>query len=151
MEELLKRLNEAEVKFVVIGGQAMFQEGMPRFTIDWDFFIPSKDLVNFQRINMAIGDELDMKLEPLDVLSEEGFVQTFQTRYGIIQFHLLTPGLGTFDDVYQRSVSRDYKGIQVKYLCLEDLYASKMAVQRGKDSDDILFLKEKLRRKQSGC
>lgn len=108
-------------------------------------------MVNFQKINTAIGDELDMKLEPLDVLSAEGFVQTFQTRYGIIQFHLLTPGLGKFDEVYQRSVSHDYKGIQVKYLCLEDLYASKIAVQRGKDSDDILFLEEKLRRKQTCC
>lgn len=29
MEELLKKLNDAGVRYVVIGGQAMLQEGMP--------------------------------------------------------------------------------------------------------------------------
>ncbi len=43
MEELLKKLNDAGVRYVVIGGQAMLQEGMPRFTLDWDLFIPPFD------------------------------------------------------------------------------------------------------------
>lgn len=29
MEELLKKLNDAGVRYVAIGGQAMLQEGMP--------------------------------------------------------------------------------------------------------------------------
>ena len=29
MEELQKKLNDAGVRYVVIGGQAMLQEGMP--------------------------------------------------------------------------------------------------------------------------
>ena len=40
MEELLKKLNDAGVRYVVIGGQAMLQEGMPRFTLDWIFSFP---------------------------------------------------------------------------------------------------------------
>jgi hypothetical protein len=36
MEKLLKRLNDAGVRYVVISGQAMLQQGMPRFTLDWD-------------------------------------------------------------------------------------------------------------------
>ena len=40
MEILLKRLNDAGVRYVVIGGQAMLQQGMPRFTLDWDIFVP---------------------------------------------------------------------------------------------------------------
>ena len=36
METILKKLNAAAVRYVVIGGQAMQQEGMPRFTLDWD-------------------------------------------------------------------------------------------------------------------
>ncbi len=38
METLLKKLNDAHVRYVVIDGQAMLQEGMPRFTLDWDTF-----------------------------------------------------------------------------------------------------------------
>ena len=59
MEELLRKLYEAGVRYVVIGGQAMVQEGMPRFTLDWDLFVPPFDQENFDRINRAWEDELD--------------------------------------------------------------------------------------------
>ena len=48
-----------------------------------------------------------------------------------------------FDIVEERSVIHDYRGIPVKYLCLDDLLSSKLAVARDKDSDDILFLQMK--------
>ena len=59
---------------------------MPRFTLDWDIFIPPRDAPNFEKINRALYDDLDMELEPLDPATGEGFVQTYQTQYGIIQF-----------------------------------------------------------------
>ena len=52
METLLKRLNDAGVRYVVIGGQAMLQQGMPRFTLDWDIFVPPFDQENFDKINL---------------------------------------------------------------------------------------------------
>ena len=55
MEELLKKLNDAGVRYVVIGGQAMLQEGMPRFTLDWDLFIPPFDQANFDKLNAALA------------------------------------------------------------------------------------------------
>ena len=140
MEELLRKLYEAGVRYVVIGGQAMVQEGMPRFTLDWDLFVPPFDQENFDRINRAWEDELDMTLTPLDPQSGEGFVQTFQTSAGVVQFHLSPPGLPKFATVEERAVTRDFHGIPVKYLCLDDLLASKLAVARDKDADDILFL-----------
>ena len=143
MEELLRKLNDAQVRYVVIGGQAMLQEGMPRFTLDWDLFIPPFDSDNFAKLNSALSGELDMEVEPMDVRSGEGLVQTFQTSAGIIQFHLSPPGLPKFAEVEARAVTRDYKGIPVKYLCLDDLLNSKLAVARDKDDDDILFLKIK--------
>ena len=50
MEKLLKRLNDAGVRYVVIGGQAMLQQGMPRFTLDWDIFVPPLDQENFDKL-----------------------------------------------------------------------------------------------------
>ncbi|OQA83829.1 MAG: hypothetical protein BWY31_02768 [Lentisphaerae bacterium ADurb.Bin242] len=143
MEVLLKRLNDAGVRYVVIGGQAMLQEGMPRFTLDWDLFIPPRDSMNFAKINETLADELDMELVPFDPKSGEGFIQTYQTRHGIIQFHQALPGLPEFDLVESRSVIHDYRGVPVKYLCLDDLLSSKIAISRDKDSDDILFLRMK--------
>ena len=121
----------------------MLQEGMPRFTLDWDIFVPPFDVDNFTKINSALAGELDMAVEPLDVKTGEGFVQTFQTSAGIIQFHLSPPGLPKFSEVEERAVTGDYKGVPVKYLCLDDLLNSKLAVARDKDADDILFLKIK--------
>ena len=143
MEELLRKLNDARVRYVVIGGQAMLQEGMPRFTLDWDIFIPPSDSDNFAKLNTALAGELDMDVEPLDVKTGEGFVQTYQTSAGIVQFHLSPPGLSKFSEVEERAVTRDYKGVPVKYLCLDDLLSSKLAVARDKDADDILFLQIK--------
>lgn len=140
MEEILKKLNTANVRYVVIGGQAMRQEGMPRFTLDWDIFVPPFDQDNFDKINAALEDDLDMELEPLNIHTGEGFVQTFQTFFGIIQFHLSPPGLPKFAIVDERSIVHNFNGVPVKYLCLDDLLASKEAVARDKDSDDILFL-----------
>ena len=67
MEILLKQLNEAGVRYVVIGGQAMLQEGMPRFTLDWDLFIPPRDEANFERINTVLDEELDIPLVPYEI------------------------------------------------------------------------------------
>jgi hypothetical protein len=144
VERILKKLNEAGARYLVIGGQAMLQEGMPRFTLDWDIFVPPSDTENFVRINNALADDLDMELEALDHRTGEGFVQTFQTGGGILQFHQAPPGLAKFDEVEKRAVLRNYCGVPVKYLCLNDLFASKSAVARDKDSDDLLFLKIKL-------
>ena len=80
------------LEYVVIGGQAMLQQGMPRFTLDWDIFVPPLNQENFDKINYALADELDMELEKLDIQTGEGFVQTFQTSVGVIQFHLSQPG-----------------------------------------------------------
>ena len=149
MEELLKKLNAAGAHYVVIGGQAMLQEGMPRFTLDWDLFVPPFDTENFARINRALADDLDMALEPLNVQTGEGFVQTFQTPEGIVQFHLSPPGLPKFSVVEARAVTRDFRGVPVKYLCLDDLLSSKQAVAREKDADDILFLTVKKQKRDN--
>jgi hypothetical protein len=85
------------VRYVLIGGQAMRLIGMPRFSMDWDFFIPPKDASNFARLNEWLSDEIDMPLLPLGPRGEN-FVQTYQTRWGVIQFHLGVPGAPPFGE-----------------------------------------------------
>jgi hypothetical protein len=105
MDELLKMLNEAGVRFLLVGGQAMRLAGMPRFSMDWDFFIPPRDEENFDRLNAVLTDELDMPLIPLGP-SGENFIQTYQTRWGIVQFHLGLPGVPKFDEAERHAVTR---------------------------------------------
>ena len=42
VEPLIQRLNKAGARYLLIGGQAMRLEGMPRFSMDWDLYIPRR-------------------------------------------------------------------------------------------------------------
>ncbi len=116
--------------------------GMPRFSMDWDFYIPPRDADNFARLNSILECEID---EPLVALGPrgEGFVQTYQTRWGVLQFHLGVPGVPRFDDAEARSVLRTTEnGTTVRCLCGADLLAAKRAANRPQDQADIEFLAE---------
>lgn len=143
MEEVIRLLNKHRIRYLLIGGQAMRLEGMPRFSMDWDLFIPGKDAENIQRINDLLADELDL---PLVVIGRKGenVVQTYQTRWGIVQFHLAVPGLASFDDAEGRMVVRkDERGTRIHCVCGKDLLKLKKAAGRPQDQQDILFLEKK--------
>ena len=65
MEEVIELFNRFNIRYLLIGGQAVRLEGFPRFSMDWDFFIPGSDENNISLINDVIGDELDIPLVPV--------------------------------------------------------------------------------------
>ncbi len=143
MDEVIQLFNKNAIRYLVFGGQAVRLEGMPRFTMDWDIFIPSKDLENIKRINELLVNELDLPLVPIGKRGEN-LIQTYQTRWGIIQFHLAVAGIRSFDEAEKRSVFHDDENkIKVKCLSLDDLIVSKKSVSRPQDQVDIEFLEIK--------
>ena len=46
MDELIQKFQAAGIRYLLVGGQAMRLEGMPRFSMDWDLFIPPRDTAN---------------------------------------------------------------------------------------------------------
>jgi hypothetical protein len=143
MDEVIELFNRYHVHYLLIGGQAVRLEGLPRFSMDWDFFIPASDGENISLINDLLGDELDIPVLPIGQHGEN-LIQTFPTKWGVLQFHLAVAGLPKFNEVESRSVVHETEdGTKVKCVCLDDLLAAKEAVARGKDEDDIKFLKTK--------
>jgi len=143
MDEVIRRFNEKGVRYLVIGGQAIRLEGCPRFSMDWDIYIPNRDPVNMERINQILGDELDVPLIPMGSHGEN-FVQTYQTQWGILQFHLTGPGLPPFDEAERRAVTHQTEnGIPVRCLAGSDLLESKKRANRASDLADIDFLEKK--------
>lgn len=59
MNELIQRFNASGVRYLLMGGQAVRLAGMPRFSMDWDFLIPSKDRANLETLNSPLQDEID--------------------------------------------------------------------------------------------
>ncbi len=142
MNELLLAFNAARIRYLLAGGQAMRLTGMPRFSMDWDFFIPPRDEENFARLNDVLKDELDAPLVPLGMRGEN-FIQTYQTRWGILQFHLGLPGVPRFDEAEKAAVIRhSEQGTPVKCLAGRHLLAAKRAADRPQDQADIVFLEE---------
>ncbi len=141
MDEVIQLFNENNIRYLVFGGQAVRLEGMPRFSMDWDVFIPNKDAENMQRINDLLVDELDMPLVHIGAHGEN-LIQTYQTQWGIIQFHLAVVGIRSFDEAETHAtVHASENGVNVKTFSLDDLIASKEAVGRPQDLEDAEFLK----------
>jgi hypothetical protein len=110
--------------------------------MDWDFFIPPRDEENLKRLNEILQDELDLPIVPLGARGEN-FIQTYQTRWGVLQFHLGLPGVPRFDEAETRLVVRNSEdGTPVKCLSGHDLLAAKRAAGRPQDQADIVFLEE---------
>lgn len=144
MDTLITRLNEAGVRYLLIGGQAIRLHGLPRFSMDWDLFVPPHDEKNFKAIGEALSDELDLEVLPMGPRGEH-LVQTYQTSEGVLQFHLAVPGLCDFDEAESRAVTlKDENGAAARCVCLRDLLASKEAAHRPQDHQDILFLRARL-------
>lgn len=142
MDELLIKLHEAGVRYLLVGGQAMRLAGMPRFSMDWDFFVPPSDQQNFDRLNALLEDEIDVPLIPLGPCGEN-FIQTYQTRWGVVQFHLGLPGAPKFDEADRQAVIRQNElGTPVRCLSGPHLLAAKKAANRPQDQADIEFLTE---------
>jgi hypothetical protein len=111
--------------------------------MDWDLFVPARDNENIEKINELLGDEIDV---PLVLLGKKGqnSVQTYQTRWGILQFHLGGPGLPDFDKAEKRAVIHKTEGnVSVRCLSGRDLLESKQKVNRPQDQQDIEFLQKK--------
>lgn len=142
MDELIQAFNAAGIRYLLVGGQAMRLAGMPRFSMDWDFFIPPHDSDNFIKLNRVLGEELDVPLLPLGARGEN-FVQTYQTRWGVVQFHLGLPGVPKFDEAEKSAAPRASEtGVSVKCLSGILLLASKRAAGRPQDQADIAYLEE---------
>lgn len=143
MDEVIQRFNERRIRYLVIGGQAMRLEGMPRFSMDWDILLPGKDKANLRLANEILGDELDVPLEAVGPKGEN-LIQTYQTRWGVVQFHLAVPGLPPFDECERRGViHKTENGTDVRCLSGADLLAAKKAANRPQDQQDIAFLEKK--------
>lgn len=142
MNELILTFNAVGIRYLLVGGQAMRLTGMPRFSMDWDFFIPPRDEKNLAKLNEILQDEIDVPLVALGSHGEN-FIQTYQTRWGILQFHLGLPGVPRFDEAERVAIIRhSEQGTPVNCLSGVHLLAAKRAADRPQDQADIAFLEE---------
>ena len=142
VELLLRSLNDADVRYVIIGATAFAAHGWVRATADLDLFIDADadNIGRLRRVLMEFGYDIS-----------EASAEDFQ-RYKILlrqydlplDLHPFVTGVGSFGDVWGRRVMAQIGGVEVPFASLDDIILMKRAAARPRDLEDLRQL-EKLR------
>jgi hypothetical protein len=148
-EELIRRLVEANIDFVVIGGLAAQAHGSTSITRDLDVCIP-RDLETLSRLAVVLQDIAAVRrglptdappMPPLDARTlKAGSLFTLDTAYGAFDL-LANPDPGFDYETLRRSaLSTTLLGMPVFFASLDDLIAMKRAAGRPKDRVELEIL-----------
>jgi predicted nucleotidyltransferase len=151
--EMLRRLTEAGVDFVVIGGIAVIAQGYGRATRDLDIAFAG-DAPNLE----ALGNLLvDLKASLRGVEEDVSFVPdartlagiqllTLETSLGWLDVHRQIPGVRSYEDLRARAERATIAGVPVLVASVDDLVAMKQAAGRDQDRIDVDALRAIKRR-----
>lgn len=144
-DQILRRLTEAEVKFVVVGGLALGAWGVVRGTKDVDVVV-APDAENLKRLAAvaeaihghvhAGGSFLGSQLSIAGQIAggEQVAIETDLGRLDIVQG---LDGIPAYDELNTRSTKAEILGVEVAVCSIEDLRAMKRAAGRTRDLADL--------------
>lgn len=153
LSRLLRRLVQAEVDFVVVGGVAVIVQASPRFTKDLDICYATEQ-ANLDRLGAVLielgarlrGVEEDVPFVPDGLTLRRTQMLTLTTLDGDIDLLVDpdgSPGYGTL----RRNASRvDLDGVTVLVASIDDMIAMKRAAGRPQDLVDLESLEIARRR-----
>lgn len=157
LARILRQLTSARVEFVVIGGVAAAAQGSIRPTFDIDICY-QRTRENLHRLVEALaplrprlrGVPEDLPFQWDARTLELGLNFTLQTDAGAIDLLGEVTGLGTYEQVRAASETMELFGMPVRVLTLEGLIATKRAVGRAKDREQLLELEALLELRGEG-
>jgi predicted nucleotidyltransferase len=134
-KDMLRALSDQKVRFLLVGAYAMAAHGYPRATMDIDIWVmPSPHNAD------AVLNALRLFGAPLHNLTKEDLLKDgtiFQVGIAPRRIDIITAASGLqFEEVYERSLSVDIDGIEVRIPSIEDLIKNKRALGRTKDLAD---------------
>jgi len=144
LSELLKRLVEGDVHFVIVGGLAVNAWGYVRGTQDLDL-VPDPDRDNLGRL-ASLLEELGGRVETADGRLGPGAVETFlragdrtliATELGPVDILQGHPQVPRFADLDADACAVQIGDLTVRVCSLEALLTMKRASDRPRDRDDL--------------
>ncbi len=138
-KSVLEELINQEVQFVVIGGYAVNFYGFRRPTGDIDLFIKPDNTANKSRLIIALRN-LGINESVLNKLQELNFEKPQFFKDGVEPFRIdfLTKISNvSFDEAWGNKNSVEIDGLNIPFLNLQHLIASKFSSERTKDKLDI--------------
>jgi len=143
-DELLRRLTERGVDFVVIGGVAAVLWGSPRNTFDLDicFALDEENLKALGDLLVELGATLKGIDEDVPFAADARTLRrvellTLRTPVADIDLLAHPPGAPDYETLRKRAMRMDLGGFRVLVASIEDLLLMKRAAGRTKDLADI--------------
>jgi hypothetical protein len=154
-EPLLRRLHEARVRHIIIGGFAVNAHGVIRPSRDLDI-VPDPDPANLTRLaallaeigarHVGLGDfkAEEFPFDPTDPVDLEAGVNfRLETDLGDLDIMQWIPGIDeepAYAALASESITGELDGIPVRVCGLAHLIAMKRAAGRPRDLDDLVRL-----------
>jgi hypothetical protein len=155
--QLLERINRAQVEYVLVGGLAAVVHGVPLVTRDIDICLPLT-LENLNRLEAALTGlhpvhRQTPQLLPFSVEADfpRGLSNLYlRTDWGALDCLGNIAGVGGFEAVRTRSILIDLPIGACRVLDLEGLIAAKSALQRPHDKLALIHLKHIQQKRNQG-
>jgi predicted nucleotidyltransferase len=144
-DEILRRLVEAEARFVVIGGLALGARGVVRATKDIDVVV-APDPANLKRVaDVAVtaggrvqrGEAFLGSPPSIAALLATGEQVAIETDLGRLDVVQGLEGVPAYKELRSRASEAEVLGVNVAVCSVEDLRAMKRAAGRGQDLVDL--------------
>ncbi len=140
LRDVFASFQRHNVKYVVIGGIAVVLHGVPRATFDLDILIEATP-ENAQRLLTAL---LEAGMGTASLTSADELLAheiTIFKDWVRIDVQTVTPGI-QFEDAWQDREEMEYQGQVLCVISREGLIASKRAVGREVDLEDVRLLEQ---------
>jgi predicted nucleotidyltransferase len=140
----LRDLNEAGIRYVIVGGLAVIRHGVVRATKDVDAAV-AMDAENLSRLDTLVERWAATNPDGTPLRTKElaaGGALALRTRHCLVDIlsEQLLPA--PFDDVLGRSDVKRIDGVEAPICSFADLVAMKRATGRGSDELDLERLSE---------
>jgi hypothetical protein len=148
LSALMRRLIEAQVEFVLVGGFAAVAHGVTLITRDVDICCRF-DESNLMRVQKAVADlhpthrsHPDMPLQLTPELCSRLKNLYLKTDLGVIDCLGEVRGVGNFDEAQKHSIEVELPGGTCRVLDIDTLIRAKEAMDRDHDRITVKHLKE---------
>ena len=144
--ELLRLLERHDVRYLVVGGQAVIYYGYPRLTGDIDLFFDRKP-DNAGRLYEALIEFWEGDVPGVGgtgELGQDGVIVQFGRPPNRIDLMNRIDGV-TFEEAWETRLELEVSGngitVKVNYVSLEKLIQNKQASGRPRDLEDLEYLR----------
>jgi len=157
-ERLIQTLARHGVAYVLIGALAARLQGFPRLTADADI-TPARDSENLEKLAAALR-ELDARVYtesipeglPFDCRAAtlaRADLWNLVTAAGRLDIAFTPSGTRGFEDLRPGAIRFEVFGVEILASDLPDIIRSKQAADRPQDRQDVIVLREILRRRNA--